>query len=268
MNIAEMTEHQKVELIATDLRGWHEETRTCSHDGGFDIQVWVDSEGCDICCIDAFNPYVQTREGKADCAEAWAKFSSTRYTTVTYCAMQFVRARRVRSGGGTESINTDMDEQAAKMDCVVKALLAEKEEQTPPTEEGETAPTEVAMPDPRSNINKDIANPIESQHPELISLQGEWRVTVMGGRAARAANLLGDHKFIAGDMGFNRIRGKEWGWFKVEQGDNCLILNYDDPRNSKGLRLVRDMIVLMQGGWSGGLFLNKVWQCDFHLNRG
>ena len=104
-------------------------------------------------------------------------------------------------------------------------------------------------------------------HEQKLHIDGLWKVTALG--MARPMNLLGDKKLIKNGLGHNIMLGKKWGWFKVEPYPyGRLCLNYDDPRNNKTLRGVRDIIGFYgNDGWLGKLLLNGERKFWFRLRR-
>jgi len=104
--------------------------------------------------------------------------------------------------------------------------------------------------------------------PDLIKeLRGRWKVTTYG--VAMPMNAVGDEKIISDSAGYNVMRGKEWGWFTIEQIDlETLKLNYDDERNHPTLRRVRDFITQIKPNeWLGTFYLGDCAVFDFSLNR-
>ena len=107
---------------------------------------------------------------------------------------------------------------------------------------------------------------IEKLRGRLIEkLRGRWKVKACG--LAAPMNLLGDEKLIDGREGRNLIHGVEWGWFRVEGGGEPLnlILNYDDPRNPKWMRGIRDEIKKYGNDWIGHLFYDGKMVFAFKL---
>lgn len=99
----------------------------------------------------------------------------------------------------------------------------------------------------------------------LDEIQGAWDVTTLG--IAHPLTLIGDVKYVEGELGYNIVAGKKWGWVNIEIAENNLILNYDDERNSRTLRKVFDIITREGRGWAGTLFLCGCQQFKFRLER-
>ena len=103
----------------------------------------------------------------------------------------------------------------------------------------------------------------------INALQGAWRVVASDGCLI---DIIGDVKHISGDSGYNEVKIGEWGYFKVEvagEGRTLgLVLNYNDPRNSPTLRMVRDVLIQDTDSWIGTLLLHRKPKFTFRLARG
>lgn len=87
----------------------------------------------------------------------------------------------------------------------------------------------------------------QARKPNIEELNGHWKVMAHG--LVRPSNLLGDHKTIDKGLGRNYVFGYlQWGFFTIEQEDDCLVLNYDHPRNHPLLRPIRDRVRLVRPG--------------------
>ncbi|MDH3348347.1 MAG: hypothetical protein OEM02_09670 [Desulfobulbaceae bacterium] len=81
--------------------------------------------------------------------------------------------------------------------------------------------------------------------PTVVDLNGLWQVAAHG--LVTPSNRFGDVKLIADGSGRNLLLGhKKWGFFTIEEGDDCLVLNYDHPRNPWLLRNIRDYVRLVE----------------------
>ena len=81
-------------------------------------------------------------------------------------------------------------------------------------------------------------------------------------------NLLADHKKVSDGIGHNEMGGREWGWFSVEElGRASLGLNYNDPRNPRSVRSIRDVVRRDGDGWTGMLYLRDLPMFEFRLDR-
>jgi len=81
-------------------------------------------------------------------------------------------------------------------------------------------------------------------------------------------NLLQDRKEIVDGIGHNEMGGREWGWFSVEElGSSSLRLNYNDPRNPRSVRGIRDVLRRDRDGWNGMLYLRNLPMFEFRLDR-
>ncbi len=114
----------------------------------------------------------------------------------------------------------------------------------------------------------------------IEKVQGRWKVTINRGEVENnpafrlmlhLLNLLEDEKEITGYLGHNIIGENEWGWFVVEFDPEHiterLLLNYNDPRNSKILRKVHDVLEKDGEGWTGTFYYNNKKIFTFRLDR-
>lgn len=99
----------------------------------------------------------------------------------------------------------------------------------------------------------------------MESIQNRWDVIALG--YAKFMNLLGDKKQIDGLSGYNLVGDRVWGHFSIEVNDDELTLNYDDSRNPKWLRKVRDKIKPGGDGWIGTLYYSGKAIFKFQLRR-
>lgn len=99
----------------------------------------------------------------------------------------------------------------------------------------------------------------------IDKFQGIWKVTCYD--IAAPINKVGDIKIIDGNTGYNVMCNKEWGFFSIEEQNDILILNYNDPRNSPSLCRVRDKIKPDQDGWTGTYYFFGIKVFTFRLDR-
>ena len=84
---------------------------------------------------------------------------------------------------------------------------------------------------------------------------------------ASPMNIFGDRKLINNGTGHNILLGIRWGYFSIEAETDCLVINYDDPRNNPFVRMIRDKICREGEGWKGSFYLSGRRLFDFRLDR-
>ena len=100
------------------------------------------------------------------------------------------------------------------------------------------------------------------------ALDGRWKVTVTGFTRWRIFNLLGDHKVIAGNIGYNQVVTGRIGYFRVSHNSDGAVLDYAVGANDEPLIYITDIIYPDgKGGWVGKFYYDNELIFNFRMDR-